>query len=91
MTRKGKHANFFIMSDKNEPKTIFQEIVNHFDGIPKMAKALGIRRQAIYLWNGVIPEGRAYQFESLTQGKFTGLQILARQAAERENKDVQYV
>lgn len=73
------------MTTNNTP-TIYQEIIEHFEGVTNLAKALKIGRQAIYLWNGIIPEGRAYQIESLTKGKFTGLDILERQSAERETK-----
>ncbi|MBF0148192.1 MAG: helix-turn-helix domain-containing protein [Magnetococcales bacterium] len=49
---------------------ILQHIAHHFGGFPQMAKALGIRRQAIYQWKK-IPELRAHQIERLTGGIFT--------------------
>lgn len=49
---------------------IIEHIASHFGGFPKLAKVLGIRRQAIYQWRS-IPELRAHQIERLTKGKFT--------------------
>lgn len=47
------------------------QVIEHFDGIPKAAKALGITYQAIQQWilKGEVPEGRQYQIELLTNGQ----------------------
>ena len=39
-----------------------------------MAKALGIKPQAVYQWKS-IPVGRAYQIESLTNGHFQAKEL----------------
>ncbi|MBF0437209.1 MAG: Cro/Cl family transcriptional regulator [Magnetococcales bacterium] len=49
---------------------ITEHIVSHFGGISELAKALGIRRQAIYQWER-IPVLRAYQIERLTKGELS--------------------
>ena len=41
----------------------------HFGSKPRLAKALGLTKSAVYLWGDVVPEGRAYQIESLTRRK----------------------
>ena len=45
------------------------DAVAHFGNQRKLAAALGITEQAVALWNEIIPEGRAYQLESITHGK----------------------
>lgn len=45
------------------------DVIEYFGGIPQTAKALGLSRQSVYLWGDDVPELRAYQIESLTQGK----------------------
>lgn len=47
------------------------DVIEHFGGVPKLAKALGIEPQAIYQWKGLIPLGRAYQIESISGGVFS--------------------
>ena len=54
---------------------MFTQIVGHFGGTPKLAKALGIQRQAIYQWDRKIPELRALQIERLTDGRFSVQQM----------------
>ena len=44
-----------------------QQAIDHFQGIPQLADALGIHRQAIYQWES-IPLLRQYQIERLTDG-----------------------
>jgi transcriptional repressor of cell division inhibition gene dicB len=40
----------------------------HFGSKAKLAKALGISKQAVSTWSGpLVPEGRAYQIESITR------------------------
>lgn len=44
-----------------------EQAVAHFGGVPRLAEALGIQRQAIYQWDE-IPELRQLQIERLTDG-----------------------
>jgi len=43
-------------------------LLRYFKTISKAAKALGVSRQAVYIWPEVIPKRRAYDAEELTQG-----------------------
>lgn len=45
------------------------EVIAHFGGVVKTAKALGISKSSVSLWGDEIPEGRAYQIELMTGGK----------------------
>ena len=45
------------------------EAVDHFGSQRALAAALGITEQAVSLWDELVPEGRAYQLESITGGK----------------------
>lgn len=42
-------------------------VVTHFGSVTKVAEALDITVSAVSLWGDVIPEGRAYQLESITK------------------------
>lgn len=42
--------------------------IKHFGSAAKLAKALGISKSAVSHWEEEIPELRAYQLESLTNG-----------------------
>ena len=64
---------------KKEEKTPYQEVVYYFGSVQKLATALDTTRQAIYLWSGIIPEGRAYQIEVITEGELKASNILERQ------------
>lgn len=44
------------------------EAVRHFGSITNLAKALGVSKQAVSQWK-VIPDGRQYQLEVITEGK----------------------
>jgi transcriptional repressor of cell division inhibition gene dicB len=55
--------------------SIHNEICQHFGGTPQLAKLLNISRTAIYKWKA-IPEGRAYQIEILSNGKFKAKDII---------------
>lgn len=46
-----------------------QDVLTHFGGVSKTAKALGINRATVSCWGESIPKGRAYQIEVLTGGK----------------------
>ncbi|OZG42989.1 Cro/Cl family transcriptional regulator [Aeromonas sp. A35_P] len=45
------------------------DVLNHFGGVSKTAKALGINMATVSCWGETIPKGRAYQIEVLTGGK----------------------
>lgn len=44
------------------------DVIAHFGGITPLAKALGVKTQAISQWGENIPKLRAYQIEVLTGG-----------------------
>lgn len=46
-----------------------QEVLDHFGSASTAAKALGIKRQSIYLWGEEPPEVRQFQIQVLTKGK----------------------
>ena len=39
--------------------------MRYFGGVPQLADKLGIKRQAIYQWDGKIPPLRAHEIEKL--------------------------
>ncbi|HDX8356340.1 TPA: Cro/CI family transcriptional regulator [Aeromonas hydrophila] len=45
------------------------DAIAHFGGIAPLAKALGVKTQAISQWKERVPELRSYQIEVLTGGK----------------------
>ncbi len=47
------------------------QVVNHFGGKEKTARALNVSRQVVYLWlkKKKIPEPRAYQIQVISEGK----------------------
>lgn len=44
------------------------DVIAHFGGITPLAKALGVKTQAISQWGENIPKLRAYQIEVVTGG-----------------------
>lgn len=44
------------------------EAVQFFNGVTRLARALGIRRQAIYQWGEEPPQGRQFEIQVLTGG-----------------------
>ncbi|EPY9201655.1 Cro/CI family transcriptional regulator [Morganella morganii] len=46
-----------------------EDVINYFGGICKTADALGIKHPSVSGWDEVIPKGRAYEIEKLTNGK----------------------
>jgi hypothetical protein len=55
-------------------KNLKNEILDYFDGIKGLASSLEISVCAIYQWKK-IPNGRAYQIEVLSNGKFKAQEI----------------
>jgi hypothetical protein len=45
------------------------DAIAHFGGIAPLAKALGVKTQAISQWKEKVPELRSYQIEVLTCGQ----------------------
>ncbi len=45
------------------------DVLNHFGGTTKTAKALGISHVSVCQWKEDIPLLRAYQIEEMTNGK----------------------
>lgn len=46
------------------------EVAEHFGGKSRLAEALQISPAAVSMWGEKIPEGRQYQIQILTKGKF---------------------
>jgi hypothetical protein len=44
------------------------DAIQHFGSKVAIARALGIRKQAVSAWGETVPEGRAYQLELITGG-----------------------
>ncbi len=55
----------------------YTDVVAHFGNESDLARALEVKPQAVYQWAGVVPRGRAFEIEVLTQGKMKALDILA--------------
>ena len=45
------------------------EVIKYFGSATSVAKALKIKPAAVSQWDEEIPEGRAYQIESITNGQ----------------------
>jgi DNA-binding transcriptional regulator YdaS (Cro superfamily) len=45
-----------------------EDAIQHFGSAAALARTLGISRQSVHDWGDVVPEGRAYQIEILTDG-----------------------
>ena len=46
-----------------------EDVTQFFGNKRKLAAALGVSPSAVTQWCGVIPEGRKYQIQILTEGK----------------------
>ena len=44
------------------------EAIEYYGGVIQLAAALGIKPQSVSQWGELIPEGRAYKIEVLTDG-----------------------
>jgi DNA-binding transcriptional regulator YdaS (Cro superfamily) len=49
----------------------FRQLCKHFGGQVGLAEALGITRQAVHKWNGVVPWGQAAKIQEITKGEIT--------------------
>lgn len=69
------------------------EVAAHFGGKRKLAEALGITASAVTMWGEFVPEGRRYQIEVLSKGKFTACSKSAEggKPSERRNLKSQSV
>ena len=53
---------------KKERKMQKKEVIKYFGSVQKMADALGVTRQMIYLYDDILPEMIAYKIEVITNG-----------------------
>ena len=65
-------------------KIPYDEIVEYFGGVTNMANEISktpwpITRNGIYFWDGIIPPGRTYQIEFITESHFRASDILEKQ------------
>lgn len=67
-------------------KEALQKAIDHFGGVDGLAKALGIERQAIYMWRGRCPAARSYQIELLTKGKIKAGELHPPETKRRNGK-----
>jgi hypothetical protein len=44
------------------------DAIQHFGSRPKLAAALNIKAPSVYCWGPLVPIGRAYQLQHLTNG-----------------------
>lgn len=61
---------------QKQAKEGLRKAIDHFGGVAGLAEALGVERQAIYMWRGKVPKLRAYQIESITEGQITASELL---------------
>lgn len=45
------------------------DVIKHFGSVKDLAEKLGVTDVAVYKWEEIIPKGRAYELEKLTEGK----------------------
>jgi len=46
-----------------------EDAIKHFGSQSKLAQALGINKQAVHQWPEIVPIGRQYQIEVITNGE----------------------
>lgn len=56
-----------------------ERVVNHFGSRNKLAKALGVTLPAVSKWKTAMPQGRAYQIEVMTRGKFKAKNLTSKE------------
>lgn len=54
------------MPNMNAMKTA--DAIKHFGTPTQLARALSIKPPSIYCWGELVPKGRAYELQDLTQG-----------------------
>jgi transcriptional repressor of cell division inhibition gene dicB len=59
-----------------ENKSTYNTVLSHFGNQNKLAKALGISKQAVNSWAGKIPKLRAFEIEKITSGKIKASDLL---------------
>ena len=52
-------------------KLTYKRAIRYFGNQTKLAKALGVSRQAVSAWGGDIPKLRKYEIAEKTNGYFT--------------------
>ena len=62
-----------------------KQAIKHFGSAAKLARSLGISRQSVHDWGDVVPEGRAYQIEVLTEGALRAPRPQETQREQRPN------
>jgi len=62
-------STLFTQEIKN---MLVKEAIEHYGSVAKLAEALGVSRQCIYLWvkdkDGIVPELHAYKIENISNG-----------------------
>lgn len=48
---------------------LVKEAIEHYGSVKKLADALGVTRQCIYLWDEFVPELQAYKLQAITDGQ----------------------
>ncbi|WP_434929903.1 Cro/CI family transcriptional regulator [Shewanella sp. HL-SH5] len=56
------------------------DVIAHFGGQGRLAKAIDVSQPAISKWGETVPELRAYQIQVLTNGKLKANFLLIKQA-----------
>ena len=54
-----------------------QDAIKYFGTASRLARALGIERQAVSAWGEKIPSGRQFQIEVITKGKLKAEKVAA--------------
>lgn len=45
-----------------------EEVISYFGGVSQLAKILGISHASVSGWGNVIPKGRAFEIQTITDG-----------------------
>lgn len=57
-----------------------KDVAAHFGSKTKLAEALGISPSAVTMWGEIVPEGRQFQLQVLTNGQFKAAMSKAKAA-----------
>jgi len=60
----------------------------HYGTLEKIAKAVGISKQGVWMWPDVVPEGHAYKLQFLTHGELKVNPALYSKARAKKRKGV---